>query len=112
MAAIAWNVAIVMSGQEFVVGGTSCAAPAVSAILSLLNDVRIANKKPVLGYAFLTLFYQSSSARGFVPITQGPANTAGSCQGFQPAASGGWSPIVGFGGINANRMAAIVAALK
>jgi tripeptidyl-peptidase-1 len=106
------NVVIVMSGQEFLVGGTSCAAPAVSAILSLLNDVRIANHKPVLGYGFLTLIYQPSTSRGFVPITQGPAKTAGTCQGFKPAATGGWSPIVGFGGLNAGRLATIVAALN
>ncbi len=106
------NVAIVMGGQQFTVGGTSCAAPAVSAILSLLNDVRIALKKPVLGYGFLPLFYRSSSASGFLTIVRGPANTAGACQGFQPAANGGWSAITGFGGFNTDAMTGIVARLN
>jgi subtilase family serine protease len=44
VAAIAMNVAIVMQNNEYSVGGTSCAAPVVSAIFSLLNDIRIRNR--------------------------------------------------------------------
>lgn len=32
------------------VGGTSCAAPTFSAIVSLLNEVRFAKGKPSLGF--------------------------------------------------------------
>lgn len=117
------NVPIVMDGSEYTVGGTSCAAPAVAAILSMLNDLRIARHKPVLGYAFQQLFYQNATAPGFVPIStvrkalfsfpflsrcKGPANSDNGCQGFQPDVNGGWSPIVGFGGINFATMSTIV----
>lgn len=99
VSAVAMNVLIVMGGQEVLVGGTSCAAPVVAGILSMLNDVRIANKKPILGYV-VPLFYNSAFSSGFIPIVSGPANSAGSCQGFEPAKGPGWSPITGFGGLN------------
>ncbi len=100
-----------MNSLFFVVGGTSCAAPAVGAIVSLLNDVRIRNKKPVLGFGIVTLLYKSSSRNGFVPISTGPANTQPGCPGFSPDVNGGWSPIVGWGGLNYTAMARIVSEL-
>lgn len=83
------------------------AAPVVSAILSLLNDVRLAAKKPLLGYV-TPLIYNPRVRSAFVPISTGPTNTAGSCQGFQPDVNGAWSPIVGFGGINFQAMSRLI----
>jgi tripeptidyl-peptidase-1 len=112
VAAVAWDVALVVNGQDGLVGGTSCAAPAIGGILSLLNDIRISQKKSVLGYVN-PLFYESSTfPNGFVNIVSGPTNSASGCQGFHPAAGGGWSPITGFGGISYAGMSSIVSNLK
>lgn len=75
------------------------AAPAVSAILSLFNDIRIRQKKPLIGFV-TPLLYSSQASQGYIKINSGPTNSAGSCQGFQPDVNGGWSPIVGFGGLS------------
>jgi len=107
VAAIAMNVAIILGGDEESVGGTSCAAPAVSAVISLLNDVRIAKGKPVLGY-LNPLLYSAAAANKYISISSGPANSAGGCQGFQPDVNGGWSPIVGYGGLSYAQFATLM----
>ncbi len=98
----------VLDGGETLSDGTSFAAPQVAAIISLLNDIRISQKKPVLG--FVNPLIYNVSAAAFVTIATGPRNSYLACQGFAP--SEGWSPIVGFGGINFPAMAAIVKNLK
>jgi tripeptidyl-peptidase-1 len=107
IAGIAMNVAIILGGDEESVGGTSCAAPAVSGIIALLNDVRISKGKPVLGY-LNPLLYSAAAANKYIGISTGPANSAGDCQGFQPDVNGGWSPTVGFGGLSYTQFAALM----
>lgn len=80
-------------------GGTSCAAPAVSGIVSLVNDARIAANKPPLGF-MNPLIYSLGTAHpeAYVDITTGTRNSQGNCEGFAPAP--GWDAISGWGGIN------------
>lgn len=85
-------------------GGTSCAAPVISAMVSLLNDLRLNAKKPPLGF-LNPMLYQLGATKPevFIDITDGERNTQGSCVGFAPAK--GWDPITGWGAINFAQMA-------
>ena len=84
------------------VGGTSASSPTFAAIVSLLNDARLAKGKPVLG--FLNPFiYQNAAA--FNDITSGcnPGNNDihsdvdESCEGEGFTATKGWDAATGWG---------------
>jgi len=93
---------IIAYGQSLIgVGGTSCAAPVWSAIISLCNDARLMKGKSTLG--FLNPFlYQTfaSTPNAFFDITSG--NNGGGCcangEGFNAAP--GWDPVTGLGAPN------------
>jgi tripeptidyl-peptidase-1 len=87
---------IVLDGTKEQVDGTSCAAPTFSAIISLLNQARLAQGKPVLGYLNPWLYGTAAPTPGaFFDVTQGN-NPQGCChQGF-PAAPG-WDAVTGLG---------------
>jgi len=88
------------------VAGTSCATPATSGIFALLNDVRLQNGKPSLG--FLNPFiYQNAAA--FNDITSGSSSGCTFSEGW-PAVKG-WDAVTGVGTPNYAKLAAIVAAL-
>lgn len=55
------DVLIVAGGGEMVVAGTSCAAPVVGGILSLVNDVLLSRGKKTLGF-FNPLLYKVVTA--------------------------------------------------
>jgi tripeptidyl-peptidase-1 len=108
VASVAASEWFVYQGEETMSDGTSFAAPQVAAIISLLNDIRISQRKPPLGFVNPLLYSLSLSL--FVPITTGPRNSYMSCEGFAPTK--GWSPIVGFGGINFKLLADYVKNMK
>jgi tripeptidyl-peptidase-1 len=83
--------AVVEAGQIIAVSGTSASAPAFAGIVSLLNDVRLQNNKPTLG--FLNPFIYSNTD-SFNDITQG-FNADGTLYGFH--ATKGWDPVTGVG---------------
>jgi tripeptidyl-peptidase-1 len=58
------GVEIMINGFGFEVGGTSCAAPVVSGIISLLNDARLLQGKSTLG--FLNPWLYSLPADAFI----------------------------------------------
>jgi len=41
---------IIINGENDSVDGTSCSSPTFAAMISLLNDIRLKNGKPTLGY--------------------------------------------------------------
>ena len=79
------------------VGGTSCSAPTVAGIISLLNDVRLNEGKGTLGF-FNPLLYKLNG-EGFFDITKGE-NYGNNifCDGFK--AIEGWDPASGWGSPN------------
>jgi len=66
---------IVSKSNFMKVAGTSASTPVVAAMFSLLNDIRLANKKPVLGFANPWI-YQTLAAHpeAFNDITTGQNN--------------------------------------
>jgi len=95
IAAFSESVQIVYETLPLPIGGTSCAAPIVSGVISLLNDARLNAKKAPLG--FLNPFLYQTLANhpdAFTDITTGD-NSNGCCKGFQAAV--GWDPITGVG---------------
>jgi len=101
VASISENVIIVYEQSPVGVGGTSCAAPVWSAIISLFNDARMTAGKSSLGF-LNTFLYQTFSANpdAFIDITSGN-NGEGCCndgEGFDAAP--GWDPVTGLGAPN------------
>jgi tripeptidyl-peptidase-1 len=92
---------VINGGSTIAVGGTSASCPTFSAIVTLLNDLRLNNGKSTLG--FLNPFlYQiaSSNPTAFFDVTEGDnKNTnccrSGSLDGF--LCSAGWDPVTGLG---------------
>ncbi|KAL2866943.1 S53 family peptidase [Aspergillus lucknowensis] len=108
VAAQATNYAVVDQGSVKLYDGTSCSAPAFSAVVALLNDVRLAAGMPVLG--FLNPWLYSDAVRGLNDIVHGGSL---GCDGHDrfggepngspviPFASwnatAGWDPVTGLG---------------
>jgi len=80
--------------------GTSCAAPIVAGVVSLLNDVLLNNNKPPLGFLNPTLY--AAQGEGMIDITTGSNNGGSSLPncggGFR--AIPGWDPATGWGSPN------------
>ncbi|GJJ07162.1 hypothetical protein Clacol_001362 [Clathrus columnatus] len=96
VAAQADNFQIVLRNRTLPIGGTSAATPTFAAIVALLNDARIANGKPTLGF-LNPLFYSNRvrTANGaFNDITIGNNPGCGT-QGF--SCQIGWDPVTGLG---------------
>ena len=90
---------LVLVDDEYIpVGGTSCSAPTVAGIISLLNDIRLNKGKSTLGF-FNPLLYKTLGDNGFFDITKGD-NSANAlfCPGFK--AVKGWDPASGWGSPN------------
>jgi len=89
---------IVIDGINTLVDGTSCASPTAAGIFSLLNDLRLQNNLPSLGFLNPLIYSLASSTPGaFNDITQGN-NDNNCCTGFNAAP--GWDPITGVGSPN------------
>ncbi|KAL7929774.1 peptidase S8/S53 domain-containing protein [Trichoderma chlorosporum] len=90
-------------------GGTSAASPVVAGIIALLNDARLREGKPALG--FLNPLIYQYAYQGFTDITSGqssgcngndtqtdaPVPGAGVIPGAHWNATEGWDPTTGFG---------------
>jgi len=100
LASFSEDVIIVLDGGSGPVGGTSCAAPVVSGIISLLNDARLQKGSSTLG--FLNPFiYQTLQDHpdAFFDITEGNNDSGcGNSDGWNAAP--GWDPVTGAGAIN------------
>ncbi|KAH9008885.1 subtilisin-like protein [Lactarius hengduanensis] len=74
------------------VEGTSCSAPTVAGIISLLNDYLIANGRPPLGFLNIRLY--DDGIAGLNDVTSG-SNPGCDTDGF--SAVPGWDPVTGLG---------------
>ncbi|OCB85378.1 tripeptidyl peptidase A [Sanghuangporus baumii] len=92
VSALADNFKIFFQGRAGLIGGTSASSPTFAGFVALLNDVRLANGKPPLG--FLNPFLYSLGKFGFSDITVGNNPGCGT-PGFN--ATVGWDPVTGFG---------------
>jgi len=95
---------VVISGVTHSVGGTSASSPTFAAVISLLNDYRIASGKSALG--FLNPFLYSKGVAGLNDVTSG-SNPGCSTNGF--TAGEGWDPVTGLGTPNFGKLQDIVA---
>jgi len=103
---------VINGGKKISVGGTSASSPSFSAILTLLNDIRLNNKKSTLGFANIWI-YQTAAANptAFFDVTVGNNNTPGCCKsgkisGFDCAV--GYDPVTGVGTPNYEVLATLV----
>lgn len=92
------------------VGGTSCATPTVSGIVSLLNNLRLRAGKPPLGF-LNPLIYKNgpTAATGFSDIVSGQNEGCTLAGGFNAAK--GWDAASGWGSPNYARLAKVVESL-
>ncbi|THV08229.1 tripeptidyl peptidase A [Dendrothele bispora CBS 962.96] len=81
-----------VSGQPISIGGTSASSPTFAAVVALLNDARIAEGLPPLG--FLNPLLYSKGLDAFNDITIGNNPGCGT-QGFNSTV--GWDPVTGLG---------------
>ena len=88
---------IYIIGIPWPVDGTSCASPIFAGIISLLNDARLSEGKPPLGFLNPTL-YEVWKGKGFFDITKGSNPGGLLCEGFK--AITGWDPASGWGSPN------------
>lgn len=82
----------VWNGTSHIIDGTSASSPAAAAIFSLLNDVLVAENKPVLGW--LNPWLYSKGRSGFRDVTFG-SNPGCNTAGFP--AKRGWDAATGLG---------------
>ncbi|KAH9037083.1 subtilisin-like protein [Lactarius pseudohatsudake] len=79
---------IFVGGKKQMVHGTSGSAPVVAGIIALINDYRISNNRPVLG--FLNPWLYGPAARSLFDVTSG-TNPGCNTDGF--SAVPGWDPV-------------------
>ncbi|GIC88032.1 S53 family peptidase [Aspergillus udagawae] len=91
VAAIGDNVLIFNKGLPTRIGGTSAAAPVFAAILTRINEERLAVGKSTVGFVNPVLY---AHPEVFNDITQG-SNPGCGTQGF--SAAKGWDPVTGLG---------------
>ncbi|KAI9444490.1 subtilisin-like protein [Lactarius indigo] len=93
-----FNFEIIVGGQLVSeIFGTSVSAPIVAAIISMLNDYRVANNKPPLGFLNPWLYSTALGLQGINDVTSG-SNPGCGTEGF--SAIEGWDPVTGLGTLN------------
>jgi len=102
VAAVGTNFPIVVGGNTYGVDGTSCSSPTFTAVVALLNDIRLNAGKSPLGF-LNPLIYQNGAA--FNDITTGN-NPGCRTNGFYAAKA--WDPITGWGTPNYPALAKVV----
>lgn len=98
IAAIGDNIPIYRNGRSVMMGGTSASAPVVAAMITRINEERLANNMPTLGFISPTLYKYPQM---FNDITVGD-NFACNGKGF--VATKGWDPVTGLGTPNYLKM--------
>ncbi|KAH9837729.1 peptidase S8/S53 domain-containing protein [Rhodofomes roseus] len=92
------NFTVVWELETMLVDGTSCSSPTFAALVSLLNDARIASGKSTLGFLNPLIYaLNAGTVTGFNDITVGNNPGCGT-EGFN--ATIGWDPVTGWGSPN------------
>ncbi|KAL5524259.1 hypothetical protein ACEPAF_9399 [Sanghuangporus sanghuang] len=94
------NYIIAVDGEFALVFGTSCSSPVVGALLTLVNDARIAEGKGPVGFINPSI-YSAEFADAFNDITHGGNQGCGT-PGF--TATTGWDPVTGVGTPNLTKL--------
>jgi len=104
---------VIVGGRTFSIGGTSASAPTFSAIVSILNDYRLAAGKSTLGFVN-PLFYQLAAGGNgaFYDVTVGD-NKEGCGTSCAPKVNGftcapGWDAVSGYGTPNVSVLKSLV----
>lgn len=97
------NYAITVQGEWYLVYGTSCSSPVTAAILSAVNDARLAAGKSTIGFINPTIYTPTFMA-AFNDITTG-SNPGCGTEGFY--AEPGWDPVTGVGTPNFAKLLAL-----
>lgn len=87
------NYAVAVDGEFLLVYGTSASTPVIGALLTMVNDARLANGKKPVGFINPAI-YSSKFAGAFKDITEGNNPGCGT-NGFN--ATEGWDPVTGLG---------------
>ncbi|KAG0699469.1 peptidase S8/S53 domain-containing protein [Suillus ampliporus] len=87
------NYLVAVDGSFQLVYGTSASSPVVGAILTMVNDARLARNKSTIGFINPTI-YSPEFALGFKDVTNGTNPGCGTL-GFN--ATKGWDPVTGLG---------------
>jgi tripeptidyl-peptidase-1 len=87
---------IILNGTYTRVYGTSTSTPAWASLISLINDYRIGEGKPTLGF-LNPLLYAGAARYAMKDITSG-FNRGCNAIGF--GATAGWDPLTGLGSVN------------
>ncbi|KAI9435723.1 subtilisin-like protein [Lactarius indigo] len=96
LGAQAYNFPFILMGEPFSTQGTSCSAPTVAGVISLLNDYRLSKGKHALGWLNPWLYSEGEDGAmgGLNDVTSG-SNPGCGTQGFY--ATTGWDPVTGLG---------------
>uniref|UniRef100_A0A7S4MF68 Peptidase S53 domain-containing protein n=1 Tax=Vannella robusta TaxID=1487602 RepID=A0A7S4MF68_9EUKA len=96
------SIPIVVNGRKTVVGGTSCSTPEVAGVFSMINDARINQGLPAIGFVNTRLYQAAATSASsmFVDITEGNSSCGiGKCCATGFVAAPGWDSFTGFGNI-------------
>ncbi|KHN98389.1 Peptidase S8/S53, subtilisin/kexin/sedolisin [Metarhizium album ARSEF 1941] len=85
---------IVLNGRPGRTGGTSMSAPIVAAILTRVNEVRLAAGKKPVGFANPALYRNPAM---FKDVTRGGQSGDAACNGKGFSTVEGWDPVTGLG---------------
>ncbi|CEJ87305.1 hypothetical protein VHEMI04372 [[Torrubiella] hemipterigena] len=97
VAMIGTPIPIVYKGDDYQAQGTSASTPIFAALITQINDYRIANGKSALGFINKRLYTDKTVRAAFRDITSGSNPNCGT-GGFN--ATKGWDPVTGLGSID------------
>eukprot|EP01084_Bolivina_argentea_P284458 487516_1 len=97
---------IVVGGANLGVSGTSCATPTASGVMALLNDLRLQNGMPPLG--FLNPFLYQTAGKDATALNDITSGRNTGCGGAAYPAEKGWDAASGYGTPNYKNLAKYV----
>lgn len=107
IAAQSENYMVTIDLIPYPVSGTSCSSPTVAGIISLLNDLRLQQGQPPLGFINPLLYSQLASS-----LTDIVAGSNPGCDSKGFPAKAGWDAVTGLGTPNYDKMAIVVKSLS
>jgi len=89
---------ICMGSEYWSVSGTSCSCPSVAGMFALINDIRLQNGKPTLGWILPVLYNLMQQDTKYVnDIVDGTNEGCSDDNNLGFSASVSWDPVTGFG---------------
>ncbi|KAK6333681.1 hypothetical protein TWF730_003865 [Orbilia blumenaviensis] len=99
VAAIGYNLLIIIWGQSALISGTSASAPIWAAMLTRVNEERLRRNMSTVGFVHPAL-YQNAAKFNDIRVGSNP----GGCSKVGFPATSGWDPVTGLGSINLPRL--------